>query len=95
LSANLWDGTLASLLPNLQRDEDGIGFRDSFELRPAVELCSMLDLYYRAHWYARDGQLRAYATGAFNLDVILERRKALEWLNDNETEDWDATEAST
>ena len=86
---------LVSLLPNLQLDQDGAAFRHSFRLRSRAELYSMLDLYYRAHWYARDGQLGGYATGAFNPDIIMERRKALEWLNDDEVEDWDDTQTST
>jgi hypothetical protein len=49
----------------------------------------MLDLYYRAHWYARDGLLNGYATEPFNLDVIMERRRALEWISDRNLADWE------
>jgi len=49
----------------------------------------MLDLYYRAHWYAREGSLKGFSTGVFNLDIIVERRKALEWISDSKIEDWD------
>jgi hypothetical protein len=49
----------------------------------------------RAHWYARDGQLNGYATGIFSLDVIMERRKALEWISDRTIEDWDDSPEST
>ncbi len=82
---------LASLLPNLQIGENAARFRGGFSLRPFHETYQMLDLYYRAHWYARDGQLRGYDTGVFDIDVIMERRKALEWICDRQVADWDET----
>lgn len=88
-------GHLASLLPNLQVNEDGSGFRRRFRLRPFEEIYSMLDLYYRAHWYARDGQLNHYSTEPFNLDVIMERRRALEWISDRQLADWEDTPDNT
>jgi hypothetical protein len=54
----------------------------------------MLDLLYRAHWFARDGQLNQYQTKGFNIDAIMERRKALEWLLNLEY-DWDNVDMST
>jgi len=86
---------LAALLPNLQRNEDASSFRRRFALRPAEEIYAMLDLYYRAHWYARDGQLNSYATGAFDLGRIMERRRALEWISDHQLEDWADTPEDT
>jgi hypothetical protein len=86
---------LASLLPDLQINEGPAKFLREFRLRPVPELYSMLDLYYRAHWYAVDGHLHGYDTGDFNLDIIMERRKALEWISDPTVEDWDDTEQST
>jgi hypothetical protein len=86
---------LASLLPDIKIGEDGRRFRDSFVLRPFGELFEMLDLYYRAHWYARDGHLNGYPTGVFDLDVIMERRRALEWICNRTVPDWDQTEDST
>lgn len=80
---------LASLLPDLQLNEDGNRFRKTFALRPFDEIYGMLDLYYRAHWYARDGQLNGYPTEPFNLDVIMERRRALEWIADQHLPDWE------
>ena len=71
------------------------GFRSAFRLRPDESLLPMLDLYYRSHWYARDGRLNGYATEPFNLDVIMERRKALEWASDSTIEDWDDTPEDT
>ncbi|MCU0486762.1 MAG: DUF4272 domain-containing protein [Anaerolineales bacterium] len=86
---------LASLLPDIHINEDASSFRSRFALRPAEQIHAMLDLYYRAHWYARDGRLKGYPTGAFDLDRIMERRRALEWLSDRSLEDWADTPEDT
>ena len=55
--------------------------RDAARLRPLAELAAMLDFYYCLHWHARRAQYHAevwdhhIAPG-----VVLERRRALEWL---------------
>jgi hypothetical protein len=87
--------SLASLMPNFQAKEDAGSFRRRFVLRPYAEIYSMLDLYYRAHWYAHNGQLTGQATDPFNLDVIMERRRALEWISDRTIEDWEDTPDDT
>jgi hypothetical protein len=86
---------LALLLPNVEKGEDASVFRNTYALRPFSAVFQMLDLYFRAHWYARDGQLNGYPTGVFNVDVIMERRKALEWISDRTIDDWDDTPDST
>lgn len=80
---------LASLMPDLRTGEDGGNFCRRFALRPFEEIHEMLDLYFRAHWYARDGHLNGYATGVFSLDSIMERRRALEWICDRTIPDWE------
>ena len=86
---------LASLVPNIRVGEDAAQFQRRFKLRPFDEIYAMLDLYYRAHWYAREGNLRGYSTAPFNLDIIMERRQALEWACDAELQDWDEAPTST
>ena len=86
---------LASLMPDLQVNETAGGFMARFKLRSAAEIYGKLDLYYLAHWYARDGQLNRRDTAPFSLDVIMERRKALEWVMDRTIEDWEETPADT
>jgi hypothetical protein len=39
--------------------------------------------------------LNGYSTGVFDLDIIMERRKALEWIADRTIEDWDEAPEST
>jgi len=86
---------LASFLPNLKVNETPDRLRNTFRLRAPSEIYRKLDLHYLAHWYARDGNLRNYDTSPFVLDVIMERRKALEWVMDAEIPDWDSTPEST
>jgi hypothetical protein len=85
---------LASLCPNLQKGEGGSKFLERVQLRPHAELFRMLDLYYRVHWWTRNSQLQAQPTGDVSIDIVMERRKALEWVLNAEN-DWDNVEMST
>lgn len=85
---------LASLMPNLRENERGEAFMSQAKLRPRQELYRMTDLYYRLHWWTRTAQLHGEPSGDARLDIVMERRKALEWLlNENGT--WDEVELST
>ncbi|MCW3062787.1 MAG: hypothetical protein JWQ02_4608 [Capsulimonas sp.] len=86
--------TMASLLPNLQKNESSAAFTRKVRLRPYTELYPMLDLYYRAHWSTENARLHGGSSGKISGDIIMERRKALEWLMDS-TSDWDDVEMST
>jgi hypothetical protein len=85
---------LASLCPDLRYDQDGAKFVERMKLRPHEDIFRMLDLYYRAHWWTRNAQLTGQKTGALSIDIIMERRKALEWVLDG-TENWDSVNMST
>jgi hypothetical protein len=85
---------MASLCPALQHNEDGSKFANMMKIRSHDELFRMLDLYYRLHWWTRDAKLNGYDTGDVSLDIIMERRKALEWVLDDSC-DWDNVELST
>lgn len=85
---------LASLCPSLQRNEDGSKFINRMNLRSHEELYQMLDLYYRLHWWTRNAELQGQQTGNVSIDIIMERRKALEWVL-NAEDDWDNVEMST
>lgn len=65
--------------------------RGDLRMRPLSEIAAMLDLYYCLHWHARKAQYHGdiwddeIAPG-----VVLERRRALEWLfQDEQWEDVD------
>ena len=76
------------LCPNLEKGEDDSKFRQNMRIRTKEEVFKKLDLYFRTHWYTRNGVLNKCPTGKMNDGVIMERRKALEWVIDN-TLDWD------
>lgn len=87
------EDSMAPMLPILQENEDTAKL-GAVQLRSYKELYRMRDLYYRVHWYARDGNLRRYDTSPVSLDVVMERRKALEWVMDR-TAEWDEVDLST
>ena len=78
---------MASLCPNLEHGEGPEKFSKQMSLRPEREVFAALDLHYRLHWWTRDADLNGYETGDVQLDIIMERRKALEWAMDPEC-DW-------
>ena len=75
--------------------KSGSGLESAFHLRDRREIYCSLDLYYLAHWYARDGRLNKYETGPFEAGIIIERRKTLEWLNNRTINDWDEISLDT
>ena len=79
---------LATIVPNLQKNENGAAFAARILLRSYAELYPMLDLYFRAHWATENVRLHGGSSGRINGDIIMERRKALEWLS-GATTDWD------
>jgi len=81
-------GTLASMLPDIGKREPAEPFVRSYRCRPYHDLFRQVDLHYRAHWFARHCHLRGIETKVVDLDIILERRKALEWVLDRSTP-WD------
>lgn len=106
--ALLWAGGLApslppagefpedalAALPRVGQGESGAPFVRRFRLRPYAELYAMRDLYYRAHWHARDQGLKGADPAPFLPGAVVERRRALEWLMD-EAADWDDVEMGT
>lgn len=80
--------TLASMLPDFQENQPAEPFVRSYRCRPYHELFAQVDLHYRAHWFARNCHHRGIETDVVDLDIIMERRKALEWVLDCSTP-WD------
>lgn len=83
----------ASLLPNLEQDEDNSKIADLKNLRSETAIYKMLDYYYRLHWYCVDERLNG-RKAKLNEGQIYERRKALEWVF-NRSADWDDVEMGT
>jgi len=67
--------------PNLKAGQGAQEFRTRATLRAVDEIVSALDLVYCLHWAVRDARLRnANAPGKVEEFVIVERRRALEWV---------------
>lgn len=84
---------MASLLPNLEDGDTNEKLDSINEIRPEVEIYTMLDYYYRLHWYCVDERLNGREP-KLNEGQIYERRKALEWAF-NRANDWDDVEMGT
>ncbi len=88
------EDTLAKMLPNFEQGERANAFVDSFNLRSEKEVFTELDKFYRAHWFARNNKLNGQSSPLVDLDIIMERRRALEWVSNN-TESWDEISLDT
>jgi hypothetical protein len=88
------DDQLASLLPSLARGDTPQAFLSCFSLRSLPELYAKLDLFYRAHWFARDSHLNGNDAGPFKLGIIQGRRKFLEWATHADSQ-WDDIDLPT
>lgn len=65
------------------------------KLRSVEEILDMLDLYYRYHWACVEKRVRPETNiGKLNPEVVMERRKGLEWLI-NEINEWDEISLDT
>lgn len=63
-------------------------FANKCQLRSSEEILDMLDLYYRYHWACVNKQFDPdTAIGNLNSEVVMERRRGLEWLI-SEEDDW-------
>lgn len=74
------ENTLASMLPNIENEESATSFIATYKLRNKFEIFDKLDQFYRAHWFARNNHLTGKTSNKVDLDLILERRKALEFV---------------
>lgn len=63
-------------------------FKEKTKLRNIEEILDMLDLYYRYNWATTEKRINPEThIGSLNPDIVIERRKALEWLISKE-KDW-------
>lgn len=77
---------LFQLIKPFHKFED---FRASCNMRKPSEIMDMLDLYYNYHWACVDHRINPETKcGELNEEVVMERRKALEWLICKD-KDWD------
>ena len=69
-------------------------FKEKVKLRDIEEVLDMLDLYYRYNWATVDQLLNPAKNISINHEVVVERRKGLEWLV-SDLEDWDEISLDT
>lgn len=61
-------------------------FKSSCKLRGTEEILDMLDLFYRFHWVCVDHRIHPETpVGGLNEEIVMERRRGLEWLVTKET----------
>ena len=84
---------LVTLVPNLQLNENNDKIAQQQHLQTELDIYIMLDYYYRLHWYCVNERLPG-RQAKLNEGLIYERRKALEWVFDKQS-DWDNIEMST
>ena len=87
------DESMAMMLPNLEEGEDNSRLQQVTTMHTAENIYTMLDFYYRLHWYCVDERIKGQEA-VINEGIVYERRRALEWLINNET-DWDEIEMGT
>ena len=64
-------------------------------LRNVEKILDMLDLFYCYHWACVEKQIRPETeTGKLNPEVVVERRRGLEWLI-SEEQDWNEISLDT
>lgn len=67
----------------------------SCKMRQPSEILDMIDLYYNYHWACVDNRINPKTNcGEFNEEVVMERRKALEWLI-CKNKNWDSISLDT
>ena len=87
---------LVSILPNLKINESSITFRQSCTPRSVEEIARMLDIAYCLHWAVRHLRLQGRHSDTNTRipdQIIIERRRGLEWLVGDE--DWDSVPLDT
>jgi len=88
------DNRFAAMLPNLKQSQSGADFRKKATPRPLEQVVAACDLAYCLHWAIRQSELSGKRPPA-NLKpyVVVERRRALEWLLSKEA--WDEVPLDT
>ena len=70
-------------------------FKNKTRIRNVEEILDMVDLYYRYHWSCEEKRINPSTNiGNLNSDVVLERRRGLEWLI-SDVDDWNEISLST
>jgi hypothetical protein len=80
--------SLISTCPDLNKMESSFSFINNLKVQSNETLLSKVDLYYCLDWYCVNQKINRKNTGLINPNIIMERRRALEWIADVDF-DWD------
>jgi len=87
-------GYLVTLYPDLKKSESSVQWREDLSLRSQAEVIAACDLAYCLHWAINQSRIDARKrAGSLKPYVIVERRRALEWLLG--PAEWDDVELDT
>lgn len=82
------DDCFVVILPNLKQNQSSADFRKKLNPRPLHQVVAVYDLAYCLHWPIRQAQLTGkQSPGNLNPNLVVERRRALEWLLNKDA--WD------
>jgi len=88
------DSQFVSQLPNLKVGKSSAELRRKARLRPVDDVVAACDLVYCLHWAIRQAEIEGKEPpDGLKSYVIVERRRALEWLLSNES--WDSISLDT
>lgn len=82
------------MLPDIAKDAATSSFRTGLQLRDKAEIAAKADLAYCLHWAVREAEINGWkAPGRVPGNVVIERRRALEWMIGQEQ--WDEISLDT
>jgi hypothetical protein len=88
------DNRFAAMLPNLKASQSSGDFRKKANSRPLKQVVATCDLAYCLHWAIRQSEITGKRPpGNLKPYVVVERRRALEWLLSKEA--WDEVPLDT
>lgn len=88
------DNRFVTTLPNLKQSQSSADFRKKANPRPLEQVVAACDLAYCLHWAIRQSELTGKRSpGNLKPYVVVERRRALEWLLSKEA--WDEVPLDT
>jgi hypothetical protein len=88
------DNRFVMTLPNLKQSQSSTDFRKKANPRQLEQVVAACDLAYCLHWAVRQSELTGKRSpGNLKLYVVVERRRALEWLLSKEA--WDEVPLDT
>jgi hypothetical protein len=87
------DNRFVMTLPNLKQSQNSADFHKKANPHPLEQVVAACDLAYCLHWAIRQSELTGKRPGNLKPYVVVERRRALEWLLSKDA--WDEVSLDT